>query len=59
MTSRQQLLVLCERRGKTVNQLLDYLQDRGLISDNIVGFRDLPQSEAARILPVLATGSPQ
>lgn len=53
MTSRQQLLVLCEKRGKKIDQLLDWLQDLGMISDNIVRFRDLPQSEAARVLPLI------
>ena len=50
MTAKQQLLVLCESRGKNVTQLLNHLQEHGIISDNIVTFRELPTSEAARAL---------
>lgn len=58
MTAKQQLLALASHRGWSVIELLNYLQEHGRISDNIVTLDDLPASEAMRVLPWLRDTTP-
>lgn len=58
MTAKQQLLALSSHRCWSVTDLLNYLQEYGQISDNIVDWQELPECEAKRVLPWLKDFNP-
>ncbi len=46
MTTLQRILILAEQRGLSVVDMLNLLQEHGVISDNCVTFRDVPEGDA-------------
>lgn len=50
MTARQQLLTYADQHRLTVTELMNILQEHGAISDNCIGFSDIPECDAVRAM---------